>query len=50
MCEEEFSDHHSTASLDLIHVKVERLEGGAVFERLGQVLGAFTLDLVAHQI
>ena len=50
MSEEQFSDHHRSTSFDFVHVEVETLHIGAVFERFGKILSTLTLDSVAHQV
>ena len=48
--EKKLSHHHSSTSLNLVHVEVQTLKVGAVLEGLSQVLGSLTLNGVAHQV
>ena len=50
MREQQLSDHHSATSLDLVHVEVQGLKVGAVFEGFSEVLSTFTLNAVTHQV
>ena len=50
MGEEQFCYHHGTIGLDLVQVKIQILETGALFEWLCEVLSSITFDFVALQI
>lgn len=50
MSKQEFSDHHSAISFDLVQIQIQCLQISAVLQSIRKVLGTFTFDLVALEV
>ena len=50
MSKQKLSDHHSSISLDLVHIEVEGLQIRAFLQSFCEILCAFTFDVVSLQV